>query len=59
MQFLFEVMANKLPNSQESLLLNVEDFIVRKHIWMLVEVECSPNLVNLSFVILELIVLKL
>ena len=59
MQFLLEIVAHELPDSEDRLLLYVEDLVIRQDIRVLVEVESYSDPVDLILVVPELVVLYL
>ena len=59
MQFFLEIVAHKLPDSEDRLLLYVEDLVIRQDIRVLVEVESYSDPVDLVLVVPELVVLYL
>ena len=53
MKLLLEIVADELSNTKDTLLLNVEDFVVDEHIGMSVEGVDRADLINLILQILK------
>lgn len=59
MELLLQVVAHELPYAEHSLLLDVENLVEGEHVGVPVQIEGRPYLIDLGFVVAELLILEL
>lgn len=59
MKLLLQVVAHELPDAEHSFLLDVEDLVEGEHVGVPVQIEGRPYLIDLGFVVAELLILEL